>query len=31
LRSRDCAILASGRRVEGEIDDNDRLVVEVPR
>jgi flagella basal body P-ring formation protein FlgA len=31
VRSRDCAVLASGKHVEGEIDENGTLVVEVPR
>lgn len=31
LRTRDCAILSSGKHVEGRIDDDGRLVVEVPR
>lgn len=31
LRGRDCAILASGRHVEGHIDEVGRLIVEVPR
>jgi hypothetical protein len=31
LRGRDCAILPSGRHVEGHIDETGRLIVEVPR
>jgi hypothetical protein len=31
LRGRDCAILASGRHVEGHMDEVGRLIVEVPR
>jgi flagella basal body P-ring formation protein FlgA len=31
FRARDCAVLASGKHVEGHIDDNGRLIVEVPR
>ena len=31
LRGRDCAILSSGRHVEGHLDDAGRLIVEVPR
>ncbi len=31
LRSRDCAVLASGKHVEGQIDEAGRLIVEVPQ
>jgi hypothetical protein len=31
LRTRDCAVLSSGKHVEGHIDDAGRLIVEVPR
>jgi hypothetical protein len=31
LRSRDCAVLSSGKHVEGHIDEGGRLIVEVPR
>jgi hypothetical protein len=31
LRGRDCAILPSGKHVEGHVDEGGRLVVEVPR
>jgi flagella basal body P-ring formation protein FlgA len=31
LRSRDCAVLPSGKHVEGHIDETGRLLVEVPR
>jgi hypothetical protein len=31
LRGRDCAILSSGRHVEGHLDEAGRLIVEVPR
>lgn len=31
LRMRDCAVLASGKHVEGQIDESGRLLVEVPR
>ena len=31
LRTRDCAVLSSGKHVEGHIDDGGRLIVEVPR
>ncbi len=31
LRTRDCAVLPSGKHVEGHIDEGGRLIVEVPR
>jgi len=31
LRGRDCAILSSGKHVEGRFDESGRLIVEVPR
>jgi hypothetical protein len=31
LRGRDCAVLPSGKHVEGALDGNGRLIVEVPR
>jgi hypothetical protein len=31
LRGRDCAVLSSGKHVEGHLDSSGRLVVEVPR
>lgn len=31
LRGRDCAVLSSGRHVEGHLDESGRLIVEVPR
>jgi flagella basal body P-ring formation protein FlgA len=31
IRARDCAVLPSGKHVEGRLDDSGRLLVEVPR
>jgi hypothetical protein len=31
LHGRDCAVLSSGKHVEGHIDEGGRLIVEVPR